>query len=251
MESLETARFISVGHHVQPGGWHLGPQVHPEHEMIVVLRGRQSTAVRAQRLAAGVGEVLLYPRAEAHEEWQEGDDALETVFISFAWPDLPAELPLRLEDAQGRIRMLAAWLFDERRHRGALTDAVSRSLFSALMAEYVRLWRHGTPNPFTYLRRYAEQHLARRIALGELAAQAGLSRYHYIRAYRQSTGRTPMADVRQVRLERARDLILTTALPLKEIAQRVGLGDVYHMTRLFRRHLGATPGSLRRHGPRG
>jgi AraC-like DNA-binding protein len=247
MTNLGASSFISVGRHVQPGRWHMRPHAHPAHEMIVVIRGRQAALVRGQRLEAGPGDVLLYPPAVAHEEWQEGEEALETVFITFRWTEAPAGVPLRVEDAQGRIRVLASWLFDERHHRGPLTETVSRALFDTILAEYARLWRQGTDNPFTALRRHTEQHLARRITLGELAAQAGLSRYHFIRAYRKSTGRTPMADVRHIRLDRARDLILTTSLPLKEVARRVGLGDVYHMTRLFRRQLGVTPGSLRRH----
>ena len=56
---------------------------------------------------------------------------------------------------------------------------------------------------------------------------------------------TPMAMVRQLRLHHARDLIMSTSRPLKEIAPLCGLGDVYNMTRVFRRELGYTPGSLR------
>jgi transcriptional regulator GlxA family with amidase domain len=60
------------------------------------------------------------------------------------------------------------------------------------------------------------------------------------------TGLTPMEDLRQLRLEAARDLLLTTDLPLKAIAPRTGLGDEYHLSRLFRRAFGIAPGALRR-----
>jgi transcriptional regulator GlxA family with amidase domain len=74
-----------------------------------------------------------------------------------------------------------------------------------------------------------------------------MSKFHFSRRYRQLTGLTPMEDLRQLRLEAARDLLLTTDLPLKAIAPRTGLGDEYHLSRLFRRAFGIAPGELRRH----
>jgi transcriptional regulator GlxA family with amidase domain len=52
-------------------------------------------------------------------------------------------------------------------------------------------------------------------------------------------------------VERARDLILSTSLPLKEIAPAVGLGDVFRLGKLFREQLGTTPAGLRRMKGRG
>jgi len=249
MEVRVDATFISVGRHIQSGPWHLGPQKHPVHEMIVVMRGHQDAVVDGHSLAAGTGDVLLYRQGEPHEEWKTGKDPLETVFLSFEWPSCPPDSPLTLEDTGGRIRLLASWLCEERSHGTALGEGLNTAFLRALLSEYLRLWQCGGQRLFAYLRRHTEQHLERPIRLAELAAQAGLSRYHYIRVYKAETGRTPMNDVRRVRVDRARDLILTSSLPLKEIAQQSGLGDIYHMTRLFRRVLGVTPGSLRRHSP--
>ncbi len=54
-----------------------------------------------------------------------------------------------------------------------------------------------------------------------------------------------MADLRALRLEHARELLFTTGLPLKAIARRCGLGDEHALSRLFRRHLRASPSELR------
>jgi transcriptional regulator GlxA family with amidase domain len=55
-----------------------------------------------------------------------------------------------------------------------------------------------------------------------------------------------MEDVRMIRLEAARNLLLTTNLPLKAIAPRVGLGSEYHLSRLLRRHFDLGARELRR-----
>ncbi len=88
-------------------------------------------------------------------------------------------------------------------------------------------------------------HLAEPIAVGDLAVIAGMSLAHFIRSYRGLTGRTPMAEVRRARLEVARHLVATSDLPLREIPGRVGLATVQHLTRLFRKHFGITPGAMR------
>ena len=55
-----------------------------------------------------------------------------------------------------------------------------------------------------------------------------------------------MEDLRLIRLAAARDLLLTTALTLKEIAPRCGLGDEFHLARVFSRHFKIPPGAVRR-----
>ena len=87
--------------------------------------------------------------------------------------------------------------------------------------------------------------VSHKVSLQELADAAELSRYHFARTYRRWTGRTPMKDLQLMRVKHAHHLILTTNLPQKEIARRCGLGNVYYLSRVFRRHFGASPGALR------
>jgi transcriptional regulator GlxA family with amidase domain len=54
-----------------------------------------------------------------------------------------------------------------------------------------------------------------------------------------------MEDVRFLRIERARELIMTTNAPLKTIAEATGIANVYHLSHLFRQRLGTPPGALR------
>ncbi|SFI28499.1 helix-turn-helix domain-containing protein [Albimonas pacifica] len=93
---------------------------------------------------------------------------------------------------------------------------------------------------------HVDRRLASPIAVAELAAVAGLSEGHFCRAFKASVGQTPHAFVVSRRIERAQDLMLTTAEPLSQVALQCGLADQAHLTRLFRRHVGATPLAWRR-----
>ena len=83
------------------------------------------------------------------------------------------------------------------------------------------------------------------LTLAELSAVAGQSRFHALRQFGMRFGLPPHAYLMQVRLRRARELVLA-GRPLANVAVEVGFADQAHMTRIFRRTLGYTPGVLAR-----
>jgi AraC-like DNA-binding protein len=92
---------------------------------------------------------------------------------------------------------------------------------------------------------YIEAHLDDRLTLGDLAAVACLSPYHFSRSFKQAVGVGPQRYVMHRRVERAKALMRRTNHPLALIAQEVGFGDQSHLTSVFRREIGVTPGHFR------
>lgn len=86
---------------------------------------------------------------------------------------------------------------------------------------------------------------ARPITLAELAEQAGLSRFHFLRSFAKATGLTPHSFRLQARLHLARRLILART-PLAAVAAEAGFADQSHLSRLFLRSYGMTPGGYAR-----
>lgn len=81
-------------------------------------------------------------------------------------------------------------------------------------------------------------------SLAELA-QAGISRFQLLRRFAAVHGCTPHAFVLQQRAERARALIRQGS-PLCDAAAASGFADQSHMTRIFSRQFGFTPGAWQR-----
>lgn len=214
--------------------------------MVFILAGQQWVRCLGQEIVAVEGDLLMFPAGAAHTEWADGP--LESAFWGVEWPDGPADAPLRVHDAYGRIRILVRWLLQEKFNHTPLSSLQIDSLHRSLLLEWLRLWRHRDDGLVASTRRFIRDHLTEPITLDDLAGRAGLSKFHFVRRYKDLAGRTPMADVRMIRLETARDLILTTQMPLKAIAPRVGLISEYHLCRLFRRHFDITPGGLRSGG---
>ncbi|MET0535471.1 MAG: AraC family transcriptional regulator [Steroidobacter sp.] len=95
---------------------------------------------------------------------------------------------------------------------------------------------------------YIAENLGERFTLDDLARQAGVSRFHFARLFRVSTGDSPMAYLLKSRIERAKQLLLQNQRPVCEIAAVLGFCDQSHLTRTFRRLTGLTPREFaRRH----
>jgi AraC-like DNA-binding protein len=81
--------------------------------------------------------------------------------------------------------------------------------------------------------------------LSDMAAMSGLSKYQLLRRFESAYGVTPHAWLLQQRAERARGLI-HGGVGLAQVAASCGFADQSHMTRIFARHFGFTPGAWQR-----
>lgn len=96
------------------------------------------------------------------------------------------------------------------------------------------------------VRSHIDQHLAEPLPLRELARIAGLSDYHFARAFRRSTGLPPHRYLLMRRIEHARELIERSDRPIAAIALDLGFADQSHFTRCFAAATGLTPRAFRR-----
>jgi AraC-like DNA-binding protein len=94
------------------------------------------------------------------------------------------------------------------------------------------------------VREMLEDRASENVGLGELAAVAGLSRFHLIRAFQRRYGVTPLAYHRHQRIERVR-AVLRSGRSLADAAADAGFSDQSHLGRSFRAVMGATPGEYR------
>jgi AraC family transcriptional regulator len=92
---------------------------------------------------------------------------------------------------------------------------------------------------------YIESHLDQALSLEQLAAQAGLSTYHFARMFRQSVGEAPHRYVLRRRIEKAREMLRNHDLSLAEIALACGFSSQAHLTTRFNAQTGITPARYR------
>ncbi|WLI10493.1 MULTISPECIES: helix-turn-helix domain-containing protein [Pseudomonas] len=84
-------------------------------------------------------------------------------------------------------------------------------------------------------------HLGDTLEVTELARACALSRSHFSRAFKCSTGVSPQDWIRQQRIARAKQLIRNTDLTLTQISLECGFCDQAHFSHIFTRSEGITP----------
>lgn len=136
-----------------------------------------------------------------------------------------------------------------RRHQeGSFRDRFEESevvyqLLIAIYRDQVQATRSRDPIEYGY-------HLMRdqlRVPMGlkELAAQSGISREHFVREFKRRHGVSPGVQWRDLKLQRARDMLNSTELPVEEIAILCGFSSSNAFCRAFRARYQASPGNVR------
>lgn len=92
---------------------------------------------------------------------------------------------------------------------------------------------------------FINEHLEQDLSLVEIAAAAGLSQFHFARAFRRTTGLTPQQYLIQRRIELAKQLLEKGNLPLVEVSLLAGFKNQSHFTTLFRKFTRFTPKAWR------
>lgn len=142
------------------------------------------------------------------------------------------------------------------RFLGSLTDSVDREVLAPLYVreliyrvlqreQFARMLlfanRQSAGNPVGAALSYINAHWAEPITVAALAAQVGLSSSAFSRAFRDVTGSSPYQYVKEVRLNRARELVIDGRLAVTDIAGRVGYSSASHFIKEFRGRFGTTP----------
>jgi len=79
-----------------------------------------------------------------------------------------------------------------------------------------------------------------------MAAEASLSPSRFHALFQAATGQAPMQYVQARRLRRAQELLLSTDMPIQQVAETTGFNDPFHFSRLFKKSAGQSPREYRK-----
>lgn len=85
------------------------------------------------------------------------------------------------------------------------------------------------------------------VSIPEIARECNMSASYFLRAFRETTGQTPHQWLMAQRVQRAREFLRDTELPLAEVAVACNFYDQSHFSRVFSQAVGTSPGNWRRH----
>jgi LacI family transcriptional regulator len=94
--------------------------------------------------------------------------------------------------------------------------------------------------------RYIRENACEGITVEDVVRSCGLNRRHLERSFKARLGRPPLDQILRVRLARARDLLLNTSLPMKQVAQKSGFRYLQTFYRAYSASFGESPGAVRK-----
>jgi AraC-like DNA-binding protein len=213
------------------------------------------------RLAAGSsisfeqGGAVIYPPRTLHDQVMNrpGMDVCVQMALS-------GSLPRALESPLYVRRVEDPWLVRELDALGTGHPAASPAMRVALAhrsaAVLVRLVEAAEPHPLddtspaeqhaARARQYIDEHFQGIERIEQVAAAIGLGPDYLRHAFQRTYGVSPIGYLIRIRMARAQELLLHSALPHKAIADLCGIDDDKYFARVFRKNVGTTPGAFRK-----
>ncbi|ESW80081.1 AraC family transcriptional regulator [Mesorhizobium sp. LSJC265A00] len=243
----------------------------PNHVFLMNLKG---TASRGEDIVDGrriaflprrAGSIIFMPAGSDWNGWDEGEATASYLLVSIekGFADevfagmarhRPAVLPPSIGFRDGTAELALQRIALELKQPDPISATMVECQATQLLGQMLRLnGVHQEPakgglSSFDLKRAVdmIETLSDGRPTLADLAKEIGVSRFHFWRAFKQSTGMTPHAFIAQRRLEQSADMLRSTNLSATEIAMECGFGSSSHFATAFKRAFGAGPTEFRR-----
>lgn len=243
---------------------------HARHTLLLNMKGEARTGedyVNGQRVPFSprrVGSVVFIPAGVEWTGWDEGD-AVGCYLAVTITPDFvddlfggKSDLPLStLRPAIGfrdsAIEMAMHRIALEILHPDPISGAVVEGQAMLLLSQLARSRgpslevKKGGLSPFDMKRvdDMIDTSSESPLRIADIARRIGVSHFHFDRAFKQTTGKTPRTYIAERKIERSLDLLRTTNKPLTEIALECGFSSSSHFSVAFKRAFGVGPGEFR------
>lgn len=225
---------------------------HNRARFVVPVRGALFEA--DPRRAREGGTLFFEPAGETHAYRASVSGAtclileMDDVWLTRARAHAPV-LRRRASFRSGLVVHLARRLYGEFRLRDEVSRLAIESLALGVLAEAsrrtARADRDTAPAWLLRARRFVEAHFADRVLLATVAALVGVHPVHLARTFRRTYDTTFAGYLRELRVEYARDQLISSGASLSDIAAAAGFCDQSHFCRLFKRATGLSPAEYR------
>lgn len=259
--------------------WHW----HEEMEIGIVIEGEIEVAVDSQKYILKKEDAFFINSGALHGAWDRGKNpgrihsvvfhprivggSLDSIYWqNYTQPVMKAEnlkyvvfqgeSPWHLEAAsaiagvwKACVQELPGYEFDVRNALSKLIFLLSRYKSSAPDKPSAKMVRDSSR--IKVMLQYIQEHYMEEIAAAQIAESADISESECLRCFRNTIGATPIQFLKQLRIQKAAELLGTTKQKVVDIGIQCGFQDMSYFAKTFREMRGCTPSEYRRSGGKG
>jgi AraC-like DNA-binding protein len=235
------------------------PGEHEDHLLLYCVQGRASLHVDGAEQLVSPGMIAVLPAGIPHAYQADSQEPWSLYWVHLGGQGMAAFLAPLLEGRRWRLlrpglppALLADW-------RGLLEmsspgfEATALQLAAArlrqLLLHLAWLGQHSQQArsrlDVTGLQRFMQQHLDESLSLEQLAAVAGMEKFHFAKTFRRLVGQAPLQHFQHLRMARACEWLDAGEEGIAVIAQRLGYDDAPYFSRQFRQVIGMSPRAYR------
>ncbi|HOP12078.1 MAG TPA: AraC family transcriptional regulator [Oscillospiraceae bacterium] len=229
--------------------WKGEKHAHDFCEIIYVLSGNGAAIIDGTKYAIKTNDILIYNPKVLHEEHSYSDE-FNLVFFAvdnLKIPTLPdgclisheANPVIRVERKYSILKLMFQTLLEEINLKDTGYKAIATHLASCIVFYILRLMNMSTVNNeiterIKKTRDYINENYMNEINLDQLAASVYLSKFYYMHMFKEFFSVSPIKYQSNVRLQKAKELLLSTDLSIAEISEKVGYNNYVTFLRAFK-----------------
>ncbi|MFC0216180.1 response regulator [Paenibacillus chartarius] len=203
------------------------------HVLITDIRMPEMTGLQMVETLQAGGHKPVVIVISGHPDFQYAQTAIQLGVVNYLLK--PINKRKLLEAVEQALRL------EEGRERMEALEKIADHKLLHAMADDQRY-----SDPVKQAVRYIEEHLQEQLGLSEVAAQVHLNPSYFSALFKEQMGLTFSEFTTRSRLQRAKELLLQTRLPITDIAEKVGYQTSKYFIKLFKDYEGKSPSQYRK-----
>ena len=251
-DSLAGMHLVSCGHIFAKEGREIHrPNGRKDWLLFYVAKGEE-TFYLDRAVNAPAGSFILFAPGEKQHHAYRGTGTAEFYYVHFSCVALPEGLTLETSrvysaSPQTAVTALFEQIIEETLEKKPFYEPLCLSRLLVLLSMVQRETAHTEARAVLGHQRIARaiQHIGRyceqNLSLEDYAAMCMMSKYHFLRTFKQVTGETPLEYRMRMRIENAKDMLEEGTLSVSEIGERLGFSSPAYFSDTFKKSVGVSP----------
>ncbi len=259
---LSTGLYATgLGYYKQAKGHKMQRDVHDDHLLMYCLHGEGELSIENTTSKIAAGDIVVLPKGVSHRYKASTDQPWTIYWVHFSGSDCEYFLDYLAIEKQKYIiplgihsRLVTSfeYLLECRQTNYDTASFINvanllRQMLShiALLGPISKRQRAAHQLDLELVHSLMEASVHEKLELGTLAKEVNLSKFHFIKKYRELTGTTPVNHFIHLKIKRACDLLDITNKSINEISYAIGYEDAYYFSRIFKKVMGMPPSQYR------